>query len=73
MDKDTITAKIKELEDIQIRIEIKKKEVNKEIMDLRSQYYRIVDKENAEKKKIKEAKGPPDMSFLDDAGWSDFN
>ena len=53
-------------------IEIKKKEVNSEILKLRSQYYKIIEEENNEKEKYEEAKGPPDVSFLNDEEWSGF-
>ena len=46
MDKNTLKKKIDELESLKKKIEEKKKEVDKQLLELRPQYYKFVEEEN---------------------------
>ena len=71
MNKDNLEKKIKELEELKVRIKKKEKEVEDELVVLRLQYYKIIEKE-ALKKKEEELRNPPNTSFLDNDEWSGF-
>lgn len=71
MDKDSLEKKMKELEELKVKIEKKKKEVEEELAGYRLQYYKIIEEEN-EKQREDESKNPPDTSFLDSEDWSGF-
>ena len=65
MDKDSLEKKIAELEELKVRIENKRKEVDKELTILRYKLCDIIAEEEANKP-------PLDTSFLDDPDWSGF-
>ena len=62
MDKKDLEQKINELLQMKDKIAKKKKEVDAEIIELRSQLYKIIEDEI-------ENTPPPDVSFLSDDGW----
>ena len=63
MDKAQIEQKINELLLLKEKIDKKKKEVDSEIIELRSQLYRILDEEKAKRP-------PPNIDFLNEGGWA---
>ncbi len=66
MDKQSLEQRIKELEELQVKIEKKKKEVDSELTGLRYQLCDILEEEES-------SKPPLDTSFLDDdPEWSGF-
>ena len=66
MEKHVIEQKIKELEELLVKVNNKKREVENELTGLRYQLYDILEKEDADKP-------PIDTSFLDDPEWSGFD
>jgi hypothetical protein len=65
MDKESLEKRIKELEDLKIKIENKKQEVDMELTGLRYQLCDILEEEES-------SKPPLDTSFLDNPDWSGF-
>lgn len=73
MDKTSIEKKIKELEELKIKVENKKKEVNAELTTFRYQLYSILEEENRKKKEEEYNRPQIDSSFLDEPEWSGFS
>jgi len=65
MDKASLEQRIKDLEELLVKVNNKKKEVDSELTGLRYQLYDILEKEESNKP-------PIDTSFLDDEEWSGF-
>jgi len=66
MDKHVLEQKIKELEELLVKVNNKKREVDKELTGLRYQLYDILEQEDSNK-------APLDTSFLDEPEWSGFS
>ena len=73
MDKETLKKRIEELEALKKKIDEKRKEVDKQLLELRPQYYKYVEEENKRRKEEEAKKPSPDTSFLASKDWGGFD